>query len=117
MAPLVYDRLLHIKENIESIRRLLAGRSFLQLQQDTASRAALERFLEIISEASRHLPQELKDHYGSAISWKAIAALGNVLRHAYHLSDLGVLWRIYEQDLPALSDAVEAMLLVTDEDT
>ncbi len=117
MAPLVYDRLLHINENIENIRVLLAGKSISDLQGDTLSRAALERFLEIISEASRHVPQDLKDRFGSEISWQSIAALGNVLRHAYHLSDLTVLWRIYEADLPALFEAVQAMLLVTDENS
>ena len=114
MAPRLYDRLVHIRENIDNIRHLVAGKLIADFQHDPSSRAALERFLEIISEASPYVPQDLQDRFGSEISWRSIVSLGNVLRHAYHLSDLPTLWRIAEQDLPALSDAVDAMLLAVD---
>lgn len=114
MAPRVYDRLLHIRENINNVRQLVAGKSIADFERSPSLRAALERFLEIISEASRYVPQDLQDRFGSEISWRSIVSLGNILRHAYHLSDLPTLWRIAEQDLPALSDAVDAMLLAVD---
>lgn len=116
MSVRVYDRLLHIKENIDLVRQLLAGRTLAEVEVDPIIRAALERYLEIISEASRSIPSEMQRAYGSDIPWRAVAALGNILRHAYHMTDLPALWRIYQQDLDPLEVAVKAMLADLDPD-
>lgn len=42
------------------------------------------------------------------------ADLGNHLRHAYHRTDIGALWSIYEDDLDPLEAAVDAMLAAHD---
>jgi uncharacterized protein with HEPN domain len=44
--------------------------------------AAMERYLERLSEASRHVPQELKEKHPE-VDWRGVADIGNVLRHAY----------------------------------
>lgn len=49
---------------------------------DLRATYAVTRCLEIISEASRRLPADLKAHYPT-ISWKQMAAAGNVYRHDY----------------------------------
>ncbi|MEJ0097773.1 MAG: HepT-like ribonuclease domain-containing protein [Bauldia sp.] len=98
-----------IKDYIRNIRDLLDGRSLNEIGRDTMKRAALERFLEVISEASRHLPKAWKDDHAQ-IPWQRIADIGNVLRHAYTAVDLSILWGIYERDLSALEVAVDAML-------
>lgn len=76
---------------------------------DRPTRQAVERNFEIISEASRRVPQDFKDHYVQ-IPWRDIAAIGNILRHQYHDVRPRVLWRIVQYDLPALRTAVQAML-------
>ncbi len=53
-------RLHDIVDAIDQIDQLLEGKSFADLQADRVVRAAFERFLEILSEASRHIPDELK---------------------------------------------------------
>jgi uncharacterized protein with HEPN domain len=103
-------RLNHIKESISHIRALLAGKSMEQLASDSVARAALERFLERISEASRHIPASIKEHLGGDIPWKDIANLGNVLRHGYDRVDVAVLWSICANDLGPLETAIDAML-------
>lgn len=57
--------------------------------------AAFERFLEILSEASRHIPETLKAKTPE-VPWRRVGDIGNHLRHAYHRVDAGVLWDIYE---------------------
>lgn len=52
-------RLQDILDAIEQIDVLLNGKTFADLQNDRILRAAFERFLEIISEASRHIPKEM----------------------------------------------------------
>ena len=45
-------------------------------------RSAVERGIEIISEASRHLGRDLKAQHKD-VRWKDIAGIGNILRHDY----------------------------------
>jgi uncharacterized protein with HEPN domain len=106
--PLV--RLRHIKDSIGDIRDLLEGRSEAEIAQDKSSRLALERLFEIISEASRHIPQEWRASLGSNVPWSKIAGVGNILRHAYDRVELGVLWAVYENDLDPLEAAIDAMI-------
>ncbi|MEX2200506.1 MAG: DUF86 domain-containing protein, partial [Dongiaceae bacterium] len=104
------ERLLHIKEGIGLIRRLLDGKTIDHVRSDPVTRAALERFLEIISEASRHVPEEWKQSFGPRIPWRDIANFGNILRHVYDGVDVDVLWSVYQNDLDPLDQAVDAML-------
>lgn len=94
MSLRIAARLDDILRAIAEVKALLAGRSRDFLIQDRIARAAFERFLEIISEASRHVPDELKAKH-AAIPWQDIASLGNRLRHAYWLLDVELLWAIY----------------------
>lgn len=57
-------------------------------------RAALERFLEIISEASRYIPAEFKAK-NPQIPWRKVVDFGNVLRHGYHAVRIDLPWALY----------------------
>lgn len=104
------DRLGHIKDMIANIRRLLARRTPDEVEGDVNMRAALERFLEVLSEASRRIPPEWKREFGANVPWLNVANLGNVLRHAYEQVNVDVLWSIYTDDLDPLEAAIDAML-------
>jgi uncharacterized protein with HEPN domain len=52
-------RLEHILENIEAIRAAMTGKSEAVYRQDWMLRSAVERGIEIISEASRRVPAEV----------------------------------------------------------
>lgn len=65
-------------------------------------RMAVERLLEIISEASRFIPPEMKAR-DRTINWRRLADLGNWLRHAYHRTDAGLIWVMIEDDLEPLN--------------
>jgi uncharacterized protein with HEPN domain len=110
MVVSVADRLSHMKDSIVHIRELLDGRSVEQVVGDRVSRAALERFLEVLSEASRYVPDEWKAAFGPAIPWWEIAAFGNILRHEYDQIDLDVLWDVYARDLGPLEAVIDAMI-------
>ncbi len=64
---------------------------------------AVIRALEIVSEASRRLPAELKDRHPE-IDWIAVAAAGNVYRHEYGGVDERLIWRTVRHDLDDLRD-------------
>ena len=70
---------------------------------------ATERAFEIISEASRRIPQEVKAQQPQ-IDWQGMADFGNILRHAYHRVNADRLWEIAERDLPPLKAFAEKVI-------
>jgi uncharacterized protein with HEPN domain len=101
VPPTVQDRLHDILEPISSVENMTQGRSLEQFASDVILRMATERFLEIICEASRRLPDEIKKN-DSTIDRQKMIDFGNVLRHAYHAIKVDIVWDIVQKDLPAL---------------
>ena len=114
MADRSVFRVRDVKQSILAIRQLLADRSFESMYADVVVRAAFERFLEILSEASRSIPDQWKQEHGPAIQWRQVADLGNILRHAYHRTDAKMLWEVYQNDLTPLEAAIDGMLAAHD---
>src|SRR5690349_14353144 len=81
---------------IDHVQQALAGKDQSALGADPILRAAVERFIEIVSEGSRHLPQEIIERYPE-IPWRRVADIGNHLRHTY--------WMI-EEDIVASPPSV-----------
>lgn len=63
MTVRTLHRLRDIVDAVDQIDELLANRTFEDVQANRVVSAALERFLEILSEASRHVPASLKEHH------------------------------------------------------
>jgi uncharacterized protein with HEPN domain len=106
MPPTVDDRLKDISESIADIEKLLAGVDFQIFSTDRLLNLATERLLEIVCEASRTLPDDIK-RSESGIDWRKIIDFGNLLRHAYHTTNVGIVWDIIENHLPPLKAFVE----------
>jgi uncharacterized protein with HEPN domain len=94
-------RLTDIIEAIELIRSEMAGVTLDTFEPDRRKRWLVERGIEIISEASRRLPDALKARHAS-IPWPKVAGIGNVLRHDYEHVAHDVLWHVVHDDLPLL---------------
>ena len=106
MQPTVGERIAHIDEAIDSIRAALVNQTRGSFRDNMMLRLAGERLLEIISEASRHIPSEVKAQ-ASDINWRRLTDLGNWLRHAYHRTDAGLLWDMVENDPEPLKNFVK----------
>lgn len=76
---------------------------------DSRTVYAVTRCLEIISEASRRLPDELKTRH-PAIVWKDIAGAGNIYRHNYEDVAPHLVWDTVRSDLPPLRAVMEREL-------
>jgi uncharacterized protein with HEPN domain len=70
---------------------------------------AIERGLEIISEASRGIPEGQKSAH-PGVPWTQIAGIGNIRRHEYHRVEPTIVWNITQTHLPSLSMAIGQML-------
>lgn len=95
----------HILEAIANIEDDLAGHTFDSFCADRRTRQLVERNLEILSEASRRLPDDLRAGEPE-IDWRAIAGIGNILRHDCSRSLPAVLWQTCRTDLGPLKAAV-----------
>jgi uncharacterized protein with HEPN domain len=94
---------------IDKIRRFTAGKSFGDFASDPMLHDAVVRNLEIISEASRHLGDDMKQQE-PAIPWRSVADIGNWLRHGYDIVNDDVLWEAIARDLPPLMEAIGRLM-------
>jgi len=93
-----------ILETIERVEAKEAGKSFAEFEADWEFRFIIQRAIEIISEATRRIPDELKATRPE-IRWSSIAGIGNVLRHEYHTVSNKVVWDVAQAELAPLKAA------------
>ncbi len=90
-----------IAHHIELATQFAAGFVYERFQEDLRTVYAVTRCLEIISEASRRLPDDLKAMHPS-IAWKDMAGAGNIYRHDYEDVATRLVWDTVQIDLPPL---------------
>jgi uncharacterized protein with HEPN domain len=76
---------------------------------------AVIRNLQTLTESSQRLSSEIKATEPQ-IPWRELAGFRNVIVHGYLGVDLGAVWLVVEQDLPALTEAVNRMAKRLDPD-
>jgi uncharacterized protein with HEPN domain len=86
-------RLEDILENITIVTEGVARRDFEDFTKDPILRLAIERAIEIISEAVRHIPEDERNKH-PLVPWRNIMAIGNKLRHEYHRVDADIIWDV-----------------------
>ena len=106
-SPLV--PLSNIKHNILLAQRFMSGLSTEAFRADRRTVYAVTRCLEIISEASRKLPLELKQRHPT-IPWRDMAGAGSIYRHDYEEVSDEAIWDTARKSLEPLLAAVEAEL-------
>lgn len=109
MPRSVIPRLLDIIEACNGIDHALQAVTSDQFKHDWTLSRAVERGLEIISEASRHIPDELKALHPN-VPWKQIAGIGNILRHDYQSINGQIIWDTVQRDLTPLRSAIEDLM-------
>lgn len=107
------ERIAHMIEAIDDIRAFTQGKIYGDYKSNRLLRLGVERAVEKLSEASRHLPDTLKQQAPST-PWRKIAGVGNILRHDYEGIDDRAMWGIVEHDLEPLRRVLESLLLVVD---
>jgi uncharacterized protein with HEPN domain len=104
-----YGPLSDIYRNIELAREFVAGLSYETFCADRRTVYAVIRCLEIISEASRKLPDDIKARHPH-LPWSDIAGAGNVFRHDYEDVLDQIVWRPVQHSLQSLAQADQSEL-------
>ena len=102
-------RLHDILAAIDEVAEYLDGADFGAYSTSALKKRAVERCIEIISDASRFIPPELTALHPD-VPWAEIRAIGNHLRHGYQRVDDLVLWRVASRELPRLRIVIAALL-------
>jgi uncharacterized protein with HEPN domain len=90
-----------ILHHIDLAAHFAAGLDYARFRDDARTVYAVKRCLEIISEASRRLPEAMKARHPS-IAWRDMAGAGNVYRHDYDDVAARHVWHTFTQHLPPL---------------
>ena len=94
-----------IEAHVDLAVQFTAGLDYAAFCEDTRTIYAVTRCLEIISEASRRLPDDLKMRH-PAIPWRDIAGAGNVYRHDYEDVAARIIWDTVQLALPPLRNTI-----------
>jgi uncharacterized protein with HEPN domain len=104
------DYLQDIVENIDKALQFVRDLSKEEFLGNEEKRYAAVRALEIIGEAARHVPQNVREKYPE-VPWREMTGMRDVLIHGYFGVNPHVLWRTIHEDLPPARESVKAVLL------
>jgi uncharacterized protein with HEPN domain len=80
-----------------------------RLCQDRKTVDAVLRNLEVIGEAVKQLPAEMRSAHPD-VEWQKIAGLRDVLIHAYFGIDLDIVWDVVSNKLPGLERRIREIM-------
>ena len=98
-------RLQHMLDSAQKAVNFAKNRPRQDLESDEMLSLALVRLLEIIGEAAKAVPQDIKNIYPD-IAWRDIGRTRDRLIHGYYDVDLDIVWDIVTNDLPPLIQAL-----------
>ena len=98
-----------ILDSCNAVTEYVAGITFEDFCNDRRTYSAVIREFEIIGEAVGKLPEELKQRR-SDVEWQDIKDFRNLLIHEYFGVDLEIVWKVIQDDLPDLMDAVREFI-------
>ena len=101
--------LMDILERIDRVKSYVAGFTYEEFLQDSKTQDAVVRNLEVIGEAARLIPEDIRQRH-SEIPWPQMIALRNRLIHGYFVVDYEIVWDIVTNELPPLRKHLEEIL-------
>ena len=102
-------RLGHMLRNIDAAMEIVGDADLRTYLESFMMQKASERCLEIVSEASKHIPEEVKAEHPE-VPWQKIRGIGNVFRHHYSVVDDHVVWLTVKVALPELRPVIVKLL-------
>ena len=106
------DSRVYLDDILDATRKITVytgGLSKAAFLEDEKTLDAVIRNLEVIGEAVKKLPENLRAKH-SAVEWKKIAGLRDILIHEYFGLDAEIVWDIVQNKVPALDREGRTML-------
>ena len=90
--------------------RFTSGLTYERFSRSDLHQNAVLKALEIIGEAASRISNDTKTAHPD-VPWPDIVGLKNRIVHAYFEVDLGMVWKIVSNDVPALISTLERIVL------
>ncbi len=106
------DILLYIQDiirSMEAIEQFVEGMDLDQFIHDDRTSSAVIRKFEIIGEASKYIPNDIRNQF-PLIPWKDMAGMRDVLIHAYFGIDHQLVWDSVKKEIPGMKTLLKTML-------
>jgi uncharacterized protein with HEPN domain len=109
MSRIYIDYLRDMLENANRAIQFTEGMNFESFSKDEKTIYAVIRAVEIIGEATRNIPEEIRTKYPE-IPWRDASDMRNKLVHRYFGINLEVIWQTLNEDLPMLADGLQKII-------
>lgn len=104
-----------IKIACQKVLRYTGDMNYEQFINDEKTYDAVVRNLEVIGEAAKKIPDEVRERYPD-IEWKKISGFRDIAIHEYYNMDEEILWDVVKNRIPELLEQVTEILTEVDEE-
>ena len=98
-----------ILEAMAAIEEFVAGTDFENFKNDDKTSSAVVRKFEIIGEAAKHIPEEIRNKYPQ-IKWKQMAGMRDRLIHLYFGIKYDLVWHTIKDVIPQVKPIIQEIL-------
>lgn len=104
------ERIIHIKECIQYILDSTRDVSKESFEGNIVLQAAITRWIEIIGEATKYVPDEIITTHPE-IPWKEMAGMRDIVVHDYDDVNIDEIWNVVKHDIPGLKEQLDTVLI------
>lgn len=98
-----------IWEGIEKIEQFVGDMSLEEFIKDDKTSSAVIRKLEIIGEATKNIPIDIRRRY-KELPWSDMARMRDKITHAYFGINYKIIWKVIKEKLPEIKPKINQIL-------